>query len=207
VRRSAEHLAVELGMPERRIADLAIVAAEAAGNLVKHADEGQLLVRPVRAAGQAGVELIAIDSGPGMPDVTRSVGDGYSTAGTLGIGLGAILRQASWSDLHSVPGKGTVLAIQVWPSAAPEPARSWSATDSAMADWRRLRRRRRYARSRVPALSRRLRLSRCCTVPSDTLAEPHSPSLSWTRSGVASVTPDSATSPARSCRRTAAGAG
>jgi anti-sigma regulatory factor (Ser/Thr protein kinase) len=125
VRRAAERLATELAMPEQRIADLAIVVAEAAGNLVKHADEGKLLVRPVRAGDQAGVELIAIDRGPGMSDVAHSAGDGHSTAGTLGIGLGAILRQASWSDLHSVPGKGTVLAVQVWPSEAPGPA--WAA--------------------------------------------------------------------------------
>jgi anti-sigma regulatory factor (Ser/Thr protein kinase) len=122
VRRAAERLAAELGMPERRSNGLAIVAAEAAGNLVKHADEGVLLVRTVRAGDQAGVEIVAIDSGPGMDDVARAIGDGHSTAGTLGIGLGAIVRQAGWADLHSVPGKGTVLVAQVWQSAAPEPA-------------------------------------------------------------------------------------
>jgi anti-sigma regulatory factor (Ser/Thr protein kinase) len=125
VRRAAERLAAELGMPERRGHDLAIVAAEAAGNLVKHADEGVLLVRTVRAGEQAGVEIVAIDSGPGMPDIARSIGDGHSTAGTLGIGLGAIVRQAGWADLHSVPGKGTVLVAQVWQAAAPAPA--WAA--------------------------------------------------------------------------------
>jgi anti-sigma regulatory factor (Ser/Thr protein kinase) len=121
-RRTADRLAVQLGLPERRAADLSIVVAETAGNLVKHADEGVLLVRPVRAAGQAGVEIIAIDRGPGMADVVRSSGDGHSTAGTLGIGLGAIVRQAGWSDLHSVPGRGTVLAAQVWPADPPPPA-------------------------------------------------------------------------------------
>lgn len=125
VRRAAERLATELAMPELRIADLSIVVAEAAGNLVKHADEGTLLVRAVRADGMAGVEIIVVDRGPGMADVRRSVGDGHSTAGTLGIGLGAIVRQASWSDLHSVPGRGTVLAAQVWPGPAPQPA--WAA--------------------------------------------------------------------------------
>lgn len=125
VRRAAERLAVELGMPERRGNELAIVVAEAAGNLVKHAEQGVLLLRPVRTMGQAGVEIVAIDSGPGMRDVTRAIGDGHSTAGTLGIGLGAIVRQAGWTDLHSVPGKGTVLAARVWPSAVPEP--SWAA--------------------------------------------------------------------------------
>ncbi|HEX8347947.1 MAG TPA: ATP-binding SpoIIE family protein phosphatase [Actinoplanes sp.] len=125
VRRAAERLATELGMPDTRSADLAIVAAEVTSNLVKHADEGVLLLRPVRADGRAGVELIAIDRGPGMPDVAHSVGDGHSTAGTLGIGLGAIVRQASWCDLHSLPGRGTVLAVQVWPGDVPEPA--WAA--------------------------------------------------------------------------------
>jgi anti-sigma regulatory factor (Ser/Thr protein kinase) len=125
VRRAAERLATELAMPEQRVADLAIVAAEAAGNLVKHADAGVLLLRPVRADGQAGVEIVAIDAGPGMADVAHALGDGHSTAGTLGIGLGAILRQAGWADLHSVPGKGTVLVAQVWPDAAPAPA--WAA--------------------------------------------------------------------------------
>jgi anti-sigma regulatory factor (Ser/Thr protein kinase) len=125
VRRAAERLATELAMPERRIADLSIVAAEAAGNLVKHADAGVLLVRTARAEGQAGVEILAIDTGPGMADVDHAVGDGHSTAGTLGIGLGAIMRQADWADLHSVPGKGTVLVAQVWPGPAPEPV--WAA--------------------------------------------------------------------------------
>jgi anti-sigma regulatory factor (Ser/Thr protein kinase) len=121
VRRSAERLAVELGMPERQVSDLAIVVAEAAGNLAKHADEGTLLIRPVRTLEQAGVEIVAIDKGPGMTDVAHSIGDGHSTTGTLGIGLGAIVRQSGWVDLHSVPGKGTVLAAQVWPSVVPDP--------------------------------------------------------------------------------------
>lgn len=125
VRRAAERLAETLGMPGQRIADLSIVATEAAGNLVKHAAQGTILVRVVRVADHAGVELIAVDSGPGMADIQHSIGDGHSTAGTLGIGLGAILRQASRWDLHSVPGKGTVLSMQVWPDTVPEPG--WGA--------------------------------------------------------------------------------
>jgi anti-sigma regulatory factor (Ser/Thr protein kinase) len=121
VRRAAERLATSLAMSERRLADLSILVAEAAGNLVKHAEQGVMLVRTVRNEDDAGVEVIAVDSGPGMADIVRSAGDGHSTAGTLGIGLGAILRQATWSDLYSVPGKGTVLAAQVWPATAPAP--------------------------------------------------------------------------------------
>ncbi|MDG4807248.1 SpoIIE family protein phosphatase [Micromonospora sp. WMMD1120] len=124
VRRAAERLGAQLEMGEARVADLAIVAAELTSNLVKHADEGVLLLRPVRRRGQAGVELVAVDSGPGMADLTISSRDGHSTAGTLGIGLGAIVRQASWFDGYSLPGRGTVLAVQIWPAALPVP--SWA---------------------------------------------------------------------------------
>ncbi|MFD0820592.1 ATP-binding protein, partial [Micromonospora zhanjiangensis] len=124
-RRGAERLAAQLQLGEQRTADLAIVVAELTSNLVKHADEGVLLLRPVRAEGQAGVELIAIDAGPGMADLVGSSRDGHSTAGTLGIGLGAIVRQASWFDAHSVPGRGTVLVVQVWP-AGRQPAPGWA---------------------------------------------------------------------------------
>ncbi|MBO4205158.1 ATP-binding SpoIIE family protein phosphatase [Micromonospora echinofusca] len=125
VRRAAERLGGELGLGETRVADLAIVATELATNLVKHADEGQLLLRPVRHADRVGVELVALDSGPGMADLVASARDGHSTAGTLGIGLGAVVRQASWYDGHSVPGRGTVLAVQIWSGPPPQPG--WAA--------------------------------------------------------------------------------
>jgi anti-sigma regulatory factor (Ser/Thr protein kinase) len=124
VRRAAARLAEQIGLPEQRAADWAIVVAEAASNLMKHADEGALLLRAVRHAGDAGVELIAVDRGPGMADVRRSARDGHSTAGTLGIGLGAIARLATWYDTYSYPGQGTVLVAQVWPGEAPS---AWAA--------------------------------------------------------------------------------
>ncbi|GIF77280.1 SpoIIE family protein phosphatase [Asanoa siamensis] len=121
VRRAAQEIGAEVGLDEGKVGGLAIVATELASNLVKHADEGRLLVRPVRSGEAAGVELVAIDAGPGMSDLTRSARDGHSTAGTLGIGLGAIARQAGWLDMSSVEGRGTVAVAQVWPGPAPEP--------------------------------------------------------------------------------------
>ncbi|MER5456826.1 ATP-binding SpoIIE family protein phosphatase [Micromonospora sp. NPDC002389] len=117
VRRAAERLGDQLALSEGRIADLAIVAAELTSNLIKHADDGVLLLRPVRRELDAGVELIALDSGPGMADLAHSARDGHSTTGTLGIGLGAIVRQASWFDAYSWPGRGTVIAVRVFDGA------------------------------------------------------------------------------------------
>ena len=59
------------------------------------------------------VEVLAIDSGPGMADVQRCLQDGYSTGGTPGTGLGAVRRQSSAFDVHSLPGRGTVVVARV----------------------------------------------------------------------------------------------
>lgn len=125
VRRGAERVGGLLHLDAPTVADLAIVAAELASNLFKHAEDGVLLLRVVRAHERAGVEMVAIDSGPGMADLIGSSRDGHSTVGTLGIGLGSIARQASWYDAHSVYGRGTVMAVQLWPDRPPPP--TWAA--------------------------------------------------------------------------------
>lgn len=125
VRRAALALGHNLGLPPQRLADLTIVTSELASNLHKHADDGVIHLRAVRAGGDAGVELVATDVGPGMADLTASGRDGHSTAGTLGIGLGAMARQATELDAYSQPGTGTVLVLSVWGRSRP-PVR-WAA--------------------------------------------------------------------------------
>ncbi|GAA1768908.1 SpoIIE family protein phosphatase [Luedemannella helvata] len=121
VRRAATALGTELGLSDGRVADLGIVAAEVTSNLLKHANDGAVHLRALRddAGRPAGVELVAIDAGPGMADLVASSRDGHSTAGTLGIGLGAISRQATRLDVFSEPGRGTVLVAAVWGGRPP----------------------------------------------------------------------------------------
>jgi anti-sigma regulatory factor (Ser/Thr protein kinase) len=121
VRRAAVALGDELGLPAQRVANLAIVAAEMASNLYKHTTDGVALVHAVRRRGVGGVEIVAIDKGPGMRDLSASVVDGESTVGTLGIGLGAIRRQSSEYDAYSRSGSGTVVAATVWADGVAPP--------------------------------------------------------------------------------------
>lgn len=113
-RRVAVDCARRLGFTEERAGEVAIVAAELASNLHRHADVGALSVRCLRTSDAGGVELVAVDSGPGMVDLVFSGADGTSTAGTLGIGLGAVRRLSSHSGGYSLPGRGTVLTAQLW---------------------------------------------------------------------------------------------
>src|SRR5205807_9230792 len=93
---------------------VALVVTEAAKNLLKHAGGGQVILRPLERGGVAGIEMLALDKGPGIANLTRSFEDGYSTAGTAGTGLGAIARLSDEIDIYTRPGRGTVLMAQIW---------------------------------------------------------------------------------------------
>jgi anti-sigma regulatory factor (Ser/Thr protein kinase) len=108
-------MASRLHFPAARADALALAVTEAASNLHKHARQGALLLSVNRDADAPGIELVTIDSGPGLRDVGAAMQDGHSTAGTLGIGLGAIRRLADFCDLYSVPGHGTALVARFWP--------------------------------------------------------------------------------------------
>jgi anti-sigma regulatory factor (Ser/Thr protein kinase) len=114
-RNAALAMAARLEFPSARADKLALAVTEAASNLHKHARDGSLLVCVNRDAGAPGIELVTIDAGPGVRDVGAAMRDGHSTAGTLGIGLGAIRRLADFSDLYSMPGHGTALIARFWP--------------------------------------------------------------------------------------------
>lgn len=117
-RGAASSLARRLGFSSHRAAEIALAVTEAATNVQRHADDGALLLRVVRSGDQAGVEFLTVDSGPGMTDVPAALADGTSSAGTLCIGLGAVSRLADHFDLHSLPGRGTVMAARFWPRTA-----------------------------------------------------------------------------------------
>ncbi len=118
-RRAAVACAEHLGFDEERAGRVALVATELASNLVKHVQGGGcLFVVPVERNGVAGVDLVALDSGPGIEDDAKALEDGYSTAGSAGIGLGGIKRLSDVFDLYSLHGKGTVVVSRIWREAA-----------------------------------------------------------------------------------------
>lgn len=121
-RRLACGSARDLGLTETRTGQVALVVTELATNLLKHGGGGEILASRFDDRDGAGLELLALDRGRGMADVERCLRDGYSTAGTPGNGLGAVLRQADQVRIWSSPDQGTaVLArfVAQAPSAGP----------------------------------------------------------------------------------------
>jgi anti-sigma regulatory factor (Ser/Thr protein kinase) len=112
-RRTALRLAASLGFDQTASGNVGLVVTEAAKNVIKHAGGGEILLRAWRQCQDSLVEMLAIDRGPGIANLSRSFEDGYSTTGTPGNGLGAISRLATFHDIYSQPGIGTVLLAQI----------------------------------------------------------------------------------------------
>ncbi|MFI6523095.1 ATP-binding SpoIIE family protein phosphatase [Streptomyces uncialis] len=118
-RGAAAALGRRVGLGEHRTAQLVLAVAELATNVTKHSNDGSVLLRVLRDPAVAGVEVLVLDTGPGMADVPAALRDGVSTIGTLGIGLGSVKRLADRFDVHSVPGVGTVQLARFWPRPLP----------------------------------------------------------------------------------------
>jgi len=118
-RRKAVALAHSYALSADAAGRLAIVVTEAATNIIRHAGFGVIVLRALVAGPTTRVEVLALDKGPGIPDVERAMHDGYSTSGTAGRGLGAMQRLTEVFELHSQRGAGTALLARIGDRTSP----------------------------------------------------------------------------------------
>lgn len=127
LRREVSDRARRLGATSQGCARAELVATELATNLVQHAGGGWILTRPLPPGS---LELIAVDSGPGIADPAAAVAGRGGAPKGLGCGLAAVRRASSLFDLHSQAGSGTtVLAVVALTTAGEQPAgrgRRWA---------------------------------------------------------------------------------
>lgn len=121
VRRAALNCAEALKMGETAGARVALVTTELATNLVKHTGGGTILVIADETNGPA-ISLVSIDKGRGIENINAAMRDGYSTAGSPGTGLGAIVRSSTSIDVYSVIEKGTAIVCRIEDDRARPPA-------------------------------------------------------------------------------------
>jgi serine/threonine-protein kinase RsbT len=113
-RREGRRLAAQLGFS---VSDLTVIAAaisEVTRNILDYAARGRVEVRLVERPGRRGVAVTASDEGPGIPDLSLAMQDGYSTSGGLGLGLPGARRLMDDFEIRSEPGKGTTVTMRKW---------------------------------------------------------------------------------------------
>ncbi|SHM40198.1 SpoIIE family protein phosphatase [Cryptosporangium aurantiacum] len=110
-RRIANRLASDLGADPVGVTRAELVATELATNLLRHADPGGWLL--LRAARPSRVEILAVDRGPGIPDVATALAGHSPAPKGLGCGLASARRASCLLDVYSRAGSGTVVLALV----------------------------------------------------------------------------------------------
>lgn len=89
--------------------------SELGRNILTYAtgSQGRLHVEQVREAGRHGVQAMFSDDGPGITDIDAAFTDGFSTSGSLGLGLPGARRLVDSMTLTSAAA-GTTVVIVKW---------------------------------------------------------------------------------------------
>jgi serine/threonine-protein kinase RsbT len=114
-RRGAKHLAEARGFRHTITYHIVTSVSELANNLFFHtSDGGTITMTPIHRDGACGIEVIAEDKGPGIPDIGLAMQDGFSTNGGLGGGLPGVERLMDEFELKSTVGVGTRIVTRKW---------------------------------------------------------------------------------------------
>ena len=113
-RQKGRALAIELGFSTGDATLIATSISELARNIVSYARRGEITLKIVRVSNREGISIIASDSGPGIRDIRQAMRDGFSTSGSLGLGLPGVRRLMDEFEIASEPGKGTVVTVKKW---------------------------------------------------------------------------------------------
>ncbi|TDD38908.1 anti-sigma regulatory factor [Actinomadura sp. KC06] len=89
-------------------------ASELARNTYAHGGGGTMRVEQAGGRGRRGVRIVFTDEGPGIADVERALGEGWTSGAGLGLGLSGARRLSDEFDLRSEPGKGTTVTVAKW---------------------------------------------------------------------------------------------
>ena len=116
VRQKARALAAALHFSSGELTLIATAISEVARNIVVYAQRGEIVLRIVEAGGRRGLMVIARDRGPGIGDIEQAMHDGFSTSGSLGLGLPGARRLMDEFEIVSASGRGTVITMTKWAS-------------------------------------------------------------------------------------------
>jgi serine/threonine-protein kinase RsbT len=113
-RQKGRVLAGELGFSAGDATLIATAISELARNIVSYARTGEIRLRGIHGSSRIGILVIASDDGPGIVDIRQALRDGFSTSGSLGLGLPGVRRLMDEFEITSGPGKGTKVAVKKW---------------------------------------------------------------------------------------------
>jgi len=113
-RQKGRSLAIALGFSSADAIMIATAISELARNIVTYARRGELRITVIYEHARTGIQLVARDNGPGIPDINQALRDGFSTSGSLGLGLPGVRRLMDEFECISEVGRGTTVTARKW---------------------------------------------------------------------------------------------
>lgn len=113
-RQKGRALAIELGFSTGDATLIATSISELARNIVSYARKGEITLEVVHGSSKLGISITASDRGPGIWDIRQAMKDGFSTSGSLGLGLPGVRRLMDEFEISSEPGRGTIVTVKKW---------------------------------------------------------------------------------------------
>jgi serine/threonine-protein kinase RsbT len=110
----ATQFSLAAGFDETPSRMIATAVSELARNILKYAGTGEILLRQVEGKSGRGIEIEAVDRGPGIEDTEAAMRDHFSSGGTLGLGLPGVRRMMDEFSLESAPGEGARVTAVKW---------------------------------------------------------------------------------------------
>lgn len=107
-------LASHLGFSPTETTLVATAISELARNIVLYPKTGTITVQALDEDGKVGILIVAHDEGLGIRDVARATTGGYSTSGSLGLGLCGVRQLVDEFEIISRVGSGTRIVVKKW---------------------------------------------------------------------------------------------
>ena len=115
-RQKGRYLASALGFSVGDATLIATAISELARNIVTYAKSGQIQLTVINGSARQGIQLVACDKGPGIRDIQQALRDGFSTSGSLGLGLPGVKRIMDEFEIVSAATTGTTVTAKKWKS-------------------------------------------------------------------------------------------
>jgi serine/threonine-protein kinase RsbT len=113
-RQYGRELAAQIGFGGSDLTVIATAISELARNILEYAKKGTITIVQTHKGGRTGIEILARDEGPGIPEIPLALQDGYSTGRGLGLGLPGVKRLMDDFEIVSVVGEGTTVKVRKW---------------------------------------------------------------------------------------------
>lgn len=114
-RKLIRHVASTAGFGMTDVTRIVTAVSELARNVYVHSgSEGVMRWQTLNKPGQIGIQLEFEDYGVGISDIDQAIEAGFTTAGSMGMGLSGVKRLMDEMTIKSEVGIGTTVTVTKW---------------------------------------------------------------------------------------------